>query len=149
MSHFAWHLPFSATLEVISPSTGHWHNLTVLHLVCFALSHPNLPTSLLNMNALVGSCESQVFYIWDEGMAETLTDWILIDLRPFSVLQLSWDFSVCRQSRLLCRLIYCNFEVFRFILILEKHMIGSPHCLCYKISVLSVSLHSPIVSHFG
>lgn len=40
--------------------------------VCFALTHLHLSTRLLhtNVNALAGSCESQVFHIWDEDMAE-------------------------------------------------------------------------------
>ncbi len=51
----------SATKDVISP--------TVLYLVCFALTHPNLSTSLLyvNVSSLASSCESQVFYMTAAG----------------------------------------------------------------------------------
>ncbi len=48
------------TKDVISP--------TVLYLVCFALTHPNLSTSLLYVNvSSSSSCESQVFYMTAAG----------------------------------------------------------------------------------
>ena len=65
ITNYIWHLTFSAAVcfcykEVI---------LTELYLVRFALTHPNLSTSLLyvNASALVGA-KSQTFDLGDEVM---------------------------------------------------------------------------------